>query len=97
MKAKIQNIQSNTNSFENPQIDVEVNYTDNVFPGGERLFIFTLPYDEYIGLDETSLDKKITEQGIELKKVFEEHIAKNEATATKEVELQEFINKEITI
>lgn len=93
MKAKIRNIVKNNNDFQHPQIDVEVVYTHSDLPNGERLYVFTLPHEEYCKLDETTLREMITKQG----ECFKEMLKKVEDMETKEADLSSLIDLEVTI
>lgn len=93
MIAKIRNISKNLNDINQPQIDIEVIYVDDRFKDGERLYIFTLPYEEFISLSQDGVVEMIKKQG----ENFKESLEKGEDTADKEQELNSFIGTEIEI
>lgn len=93
MKATIQKVSKESTDFQYPQMNVEVLYEDTRFPEGSRLFIFTLPYDQFSVLGEEELEQKIKLQGA----YFDDLLQKAESLTQSETTLKLLEGKEIII
>ena len=90
MKAKVTSVSKNGNNLFAPQIDIDVLFTEGEF---ERNYIFTLPHEEFVKLDEAELEKKVKQIG----EYFKDTIKKNDDMTTKEDTLKSFVNTEFDI